>query len=182
MNLDTFLTELTHEATTDGHWWAKAALWAAARGYWRAIPTRQDPDKLLLVRFWLNVPKKPANPGDIWESADSVLIHYLLAPDDDPAVHDHRWSFSTQILSGGYREEIPGADWNEFSELGPSADQYESRERVFGDTIRHAASDLHRIAEVLPGTVSLVTTGPHVRDWGFHPPGLPWVGHERYLA
>ncbi len=81
----------------------------------------------------------------------SICIHWLNKPDPEPWLHDHPVSFFSVILRGGYLELRK--DWHGYI-----------RKRF--NFIR--ATDLHKIEEVLPGTVTICFMGPKVREWGFH--------------
>jgi len=91
----------------------------------------------------------------------NVYLHQILKSDDDRALHDHPWANSSYILSGGYIEHTPEGSFL----------------RKPGDFIERGADALHRL-EVLPGMdcISLFTTGPKVREWGFQCPQgwVPW--------
>lgn len=159
------------------NWWSRAAAVAIRRGSYRVIPTR-DGTRPYLLRCWLSGANAKAD-GEVFESSESVLLHHFLEPDDDGALHDHPWSFTTTILAGGYEEALPPEGWT--GEVGPPIDACIARRRA-GDHIHHAAHDLHAVAAILPGTWTMVATGPRVRDWCFWPPGAAPVPWRTYLA
>lgn len=159
-------------------WWLHAAYDASERMHFRAIPSRAG-DSLYLMRFWLSHPE--INAEDEFESGDSVLLHYFAQGDDDGAMHDHPWQFTTHILSGGYTEELPADDWDKKVMQGPEL----GTNRIFrqqGDRVCHAAMDLHMACDPLPDTWTMVVTGNRGCNWGFHPPGETWVDYRRFLG
>ncbi len=171
-------------------WWHHAALAALDRDHVIGIWSRDRAD-LYLLRFWLTPPRPSDEPGHKWESADSVLLHYILRPDDATALHDHPWGFTTTVLSGGYLADMPGQSW--LDDMGDGVHSNAARRRTgprdrrqvampVGDTQTLLAGDLHAIVRVLPSTWTLVRTGDrHAWGWGFHPAGLPWADHAVYL-
>jgi hypothetical protein len=148
-----------------------------------------------MARFWLTAPERDRANAERWESADSVLLHRFASADDDEALHDHPWDFTTTILAGEYDEHLPPVDWidanptgsgkwtgNGYDDvLGPAWDQRIETRRS-GDTVKREAIDLHSVGRVAPGTWTLVRTGPRIRDWGFHPHGTPWVLWREFLG
>lgn len=183
-------------------WWHCAANVAFRAGHWQPIGTRV-PGGLYLARFWLSTPRvlsAAIKPGGLrkFDSGNSVLLHYFARGDDDQALHDHPWAhFTTEVLAGGYDEHLPPWQWEDAATRvgldaarqmpGPAWDA-RIEPRFPGDgrrTIVHGS--LHCVGAVLPGTWSLVVTGPRVVDdpavdWGFHPPGREWIGWQAYLA
>lgn len=154
-------------------WWERAAAFAILTGTFRVIPSR-DGTQPYLLRCWLT-PVVVAEGGEVFESADSILLHHFLKPDDDEALHDHPWGFSTTILAGGYDEALPPIGWSP-EQGGPSFDARLVRRSV-GDRVDHLATDMHAVARIEPGTWTMVRTGPKERTWFFHPPGeqpVPW--------
>lgn len=41
-------------------------------------------------------------------------------------------------------------------------------------------TDIHRITDVRPGTVTILLRGRKTRRWGFYQPGAGWVDYEAY--
>lgn len=157
-------------------WFARAAADAVHWNRFRLIPGRAK-GRLYLARFWLADPhtlvgeRATGHARDVqYESGDSALLHFIARPDDDGAVHDHPWDFSSTVLCGGYLEQTAdGADRRE--------------ERALPGLARmRRATDLHRIAEVDDDTWTLVLTGRRVRDWGFVPNGGAWTPHAEHLT
>lgn len=82
----------------------------------------------------------------------NVYLHRVLRSDDARALHDHPWDNASLVLSGGYTEVTPeGEFW-----------------RPPGYYASRLATARHRLVINEPA-VSLFTTGPKVRDWGFWP-------------
>lgn len=90
----------------------------------------------------------------------NVYFHIQVASDPDRGLHDHPWHNTTVILSGGYDEQI-----SETPELPPIRRQLRR-----GDVKWRPATAAHRL--ILPAEFSyamtLFTTGPKIRDWGFY--------------
>lgn len=165
----------------EGQPWEKAAAGCVDRGHYRLILGRND-SGLYLARFWLSQPK-PHKRG--WESGESMLLHFIVRPDDDGALHDHPWSFHSRILSGGYTEEVPHRDWLCGARaVGPTGDQIIEQHWscLDGRVNKKDAEDFHRICHVSPNTWSLVMTGLRGRKWGFMAPGQPWKKWDEYLG
>ena len=158
-------------------WWHQAALEAYGRGNYRAITGRND-DAIYLLRFWLTPPQLGPDQG--LESGDSILLHFFARGDDDQALHDHPWDFTTTILTGGYWEHLPPADWQPDNPLGPAWNA-RTESRSPGQSVFRVAEQLHCVGQVFPGTVTLVRTGKRRRDWGFHPCGETWTPWRTYL-
>lgn len=99
----------------------------------------------------------------------SIRLHRILRADEERDLHDHPFDFTSVILVGGYTEDRP-------AEKG-RAMCFEYRA---GDVIHRKAEDAHIIAHVLPGTLTLVFSGPKRREWGFHSPA-GWVHWKEYF-
>lgn len=113
--------------------------------------------KPYLYRWWV-IPRN---------ASANVYFHIQVASDPDRGLHDHPWDNQSVILAGGYQEIIsknPG---------GPVHDT-EEFQRVPGDVIHRKAGHAHRLVlpKSEPYTMSLFSTGPKVRDWGF------WAGNK----
>lgn len=95
----------------------------------------------------------------------NVYLHLFLRSDDDRALHDHPWANSSYILHGSYDEHTPEGVFR----------------RNPGDFVERPAGALHRV-ELIDGqpVVSLFTTGPKIRDWGFACP-QGWVPWQEFL-
>lgn len=97
----------------------------------------------------------------------NVYFHVQTQSDPERPLHDHPWDNTSVILSGGYDEIIatrPGTSW-----LNP-----EVWRRHAGDVVHRPATWAHRLILPLeiPYTMTLFTTGPKVRKWGFWDKGI----------
>ena len=157
-------------------WWERAALDAFKRG--RFFPILDKEGDLYLARFWLS--------PMIWrdghfDSGDSLLLHWIRKADDDGALHDHPWDFTTRILNGAYVEssaQFAGCIAGEKVILGCP----ELHLRKIGDVIEHKADVPHRIDHVFGDCWTLVTTSPRKREWGFYDENGVWVDYKTYLG
>lgn len=88
----------------------------------------------------------------------NVYLHVQTSSDPARPLHDHPWDNVSVILAGGY---------NEFSLDSPLMSGWM---RHPGDAISRKAAYAHRL--VLPRgqrySISLFTTGPVIREWGFY--------------
>lgn len=94
----------------------------------------------------------------------NVYLHIQVADDAGRDMHDHPWDNQSVILAGGYLELWP-------------ADPCGTVRRD-GDVIQRWADERHRL-EMIPGVpycISLFSTGPKIRDWGFYTPS-GWRPH-----
>lgn len=104
----------------------------------------------------------------------NVYLHLQVASDPERPLHDHPWDNMSVILAGGYEElltEHPGKlPGRRFS-------------RRPGDTIFRKAAEAHRIflPSANPYSLSLFTTGPKVREWGFWTEDRGWVAHHELI-
>ena len=176
MNKNDIIEHITKQRDKYKGWWYHAAIQAMSQGHYYLIDSRQEPG-VYLARFWLSKPK----PGqhDKWSSGNSSLLHWILKADDEDALHTHPWHFRTQILSGGYDEHLPPADWVR-GKFGPGPGI--TKKHVAGDVVYRKLNQLHCVKNVLPDTWTLVTTGPKKIDWGFHPEGQEWEYYRDYLG
>lgn len=95
----------------------------------------------------------------------SIRIHEWYADDDARHYHDHPHWFYTLVLRGGYTDRSPDGE----DRLG------------FGSFRFRPAEYKHSVVDVVPGTLTLLFTGPSTRRWGF------WVGdklvkRDKYFA
>lgn len=95
----------------------------------------------------------------------SVYLHRTLRSDNDPELHDHAWDNQTILLDGILVEELPGAVRRT---LRP------------GDVIVRKAEDRHRL-EIEAPTITLFTTGPWRKEWGFWHPDPATEGGFRFV-
>jgi hypothetical protein len=122
---------------------------------WAIDVMQRAPDFVIgddyLRRWWIAPRNEFAN----------LYLHDIRHSDDDRAFHDHPWRNSSFVIAGRYIEHTPEGTFL----------------RQAGDYIEREASALHRL-ELFPGenAVSLFSTGPKVREWGFACPHgwVPW--------
>lgn len=96
----------------------------------------------------------------------NVYFHIQTASDPERPLHDHPWDSTSVILAGGYTEMLmrkPDLE-SGFSTL----------DREPGDVIFRPASWAHRLIlpAHVPYSMSLFSTGPKVREWGFWEQGV----------
>lgn len=102
------------------------------------------PERPYLLRWWLIPHNRFFN----------VYLHHFLRSDDDRAMHDHPWWNLSVLLTGQYREHMPG----------------KTKQRHRLNVVLRRATAIHRI-ELTHGPVwTLFITGPKIREWGFHCP------------
>ena len=111
----------------------------------------------------------------------NVYFHIQTSSDPQRPEHDHPWDNTSVILSGGYDELWLPQPWFR----GPGLGQTHSLTRKLrkGDVVHRMAAEAHRL--LLPPefryTMTLFSTGPKVRTWGFwFPDG--WRDHNDVLA
>jgi hypothetical protein len=95
------------------------------------------------------------------------MLHWIARPDPQSDLHDHPVSFLSIVLSGSYVEELPD-------------DTGERRTvRVRRWNLKRA-TDRHRIVSVTRRALTLVFSGPAVREWGFYTPEgwVPWREYD----
>ena len=133
-----------------------ASKWA----FWRWYDIVLD-GELYLTR--LNLIKTP------WFS---VKLHWIHKPDPDRDLHDHPWVFVSFILRGGYVE---------YESKNPSQEKGKPKSITCFNYKNKITA--HRIAEVVPNTLTLVISGPkdRVKSWGFYDAEtLEFTHHKDY--
>jgi hypothetical protein len=93
----------------------------------------------------------------------SIYLHRIFMEDADRAPHDHPWNFWSLVLRGGYIERV----------LRPGTLTEYSGIHTRWSVHRMSTALAHRIDYVYPGTLTLVVTGPRVREWYFWTPDGP---------
>lgn len=113
-------------------------------------------DPVYLERWWI-IPRN---------EKQNVYLHRILRDDDDRALHDHPWANASYVIAGSYREITPEGTFI----------------RQPGDVVVRPAMALHRL-ELIDGDpcISLFTTGPKIREWGFDCP-KGWVHWKDFTA
>lgn len=144
--------------TMEDEWLARSILGQSDA---HAHPKLREPDLVIapegetkpyLYRWHLTERRKEGN----------VYFHIQVASDPFRPLHDHPWDNFSVILSGGYDEL-----WNQFPFSNPEG--FSTRKFRKGDTIYRKADEAHRLLlpPDIPYTMTLFTTGPKVREWGF---------------
>ena len=106
----------------------------------------------------------------------NVMLHIQVKSDPERPLHDHPWDNQSVILSGGYDEIYDPMPWL------PQKIPY-SREMRQGNVVTRKAEEAHRLIlpPDIPYTMTLFTTGPKRRAWGFwYPDG--WHDAKRHVA
>lgn len=91
---------------------------------------------------------------------DGRALHHFTAADEGDEWHDHPWSFTSEILAGGYAEDIV-----------IKLDPFTVLQRIIipGTTNLVPADRIHRITRLLADDCwTLVTAGPVERDVRFY--------------
>lgn len=94
----------------------------------------------------------------------NVYFHIQVGDDPERPLHDHPWDNTSVILAGGYTELM---SMSFAGKVNP--DDVERWCRRKGDVVHRKAETAHRLL-LLPKiayTMTLFTTGPQVRTWGF---------------
>lgn len=93
---------------------------------------------------------------------DNVFVHQFWRSDDDRALHDHPWPWTTIILDGEYLEHRPADPANP---AGPT----EIYRRRAGDIVTTPDAETPHRVELLDDVpvTTLFYTGSKIREWGF---------------
>lgn len=96
----------------------------------------------------------------------NVYLHVQVASDPERPLHDHPWDNQSVILAGGYIEIV---------QKTPPLGRETRTTRYLGDTVHREAEEAHRLILPfsVPYTMTLFTTGPTRRTWGF------WIANHR---
>lgn len=91
---------------------------------------------------------------------DGRAVHHFTAADEGDEFHDHPWNFTTEILHGGYAEDVV-IDTDRFTVI---------ERRRTPNTMHHVESwHIHRITSLFADDCwTLVTAGPIERDVRFY--------------
>lgn len=105
-----------------------------------------------------------------------LRLHHILRSDDDRALHDHPFDFTSLILRGSYVEHVP-------ADLADPAGPTVPRRYGPGSILRRRAQDPHRLELPWGPVWTVVRTGPKIREWGFHHPEgwVHWRDYERLM-
>jgi hypothetical protein len=112
----------------------------------------------------------------------TLRLHNIRESDAGRDFHDHPFSFSSLILSGGYVEHRPGCrGCGHGGCLEAPCCSADGSCRFYGpgSIVRRQATDLHRLELVNGPAWTLVVSGPYFRVWGFQTPS-GWVDFREY--
>lgn len=132
------------------------------------------PDGRPYIYRWHIIPRRAAGAN--------VYLHLQVADDPERPLHDHPWDNQSVILAGGHREvyePLPAL-------VSPGEYQrthHPERLVLKGRTVHRRAEEAHRLflAPGCPYTISLFSTGPVVREWGFWTE-KGWVPHHELIT
>lgn len=95
----------------------------------------------------------------------TVMFHIQVASDPERPLHDHPWDNQSVILAGTYLELL---------QSDPPYGKVAQELRKPGEVITRAAAEAHRLIlpKGIPYAMTLFSTGPKVRTWGF------WYGDQ----
>lgn len=99
----------------------------------------------------------------------NVYFHIQTADDPERPLHDHPWDNQSVILAGGYHETLDQRP--KLTAMGAKGGLQEFSRKP-GDVIWRKAEWAHtlRLPEGVDYTMTLFSTGPKVREWGFYYP------------
>lgn len=104
----------------------------------------------------------------------NVYLHVQVSDDPERPLHDHPWDNQSVILAGAYRELMCGCSDR------PTARNTIEWHRKKKDVIWRKADWSHRL--FMPAdvdyTMTLFSTGPKTRDWGFWYPN-EWISWDK---
>jgi hypothetical protein len=142
---------MVFELTNDDEWLARSIL--GARKSLEAPDLIIAPDGNPYLYRWEIIPRNKEG---------NIYFHIQVASDPERPLHDHPWDNFSVILSGGY-DEIWCRD------PPPLRGVEVTRKFRKGNTIYRRATEAHRLVlpPDIPYTMTLFTTGPKIREWGF---------------
>lgn len=109
----------------------------------------------------------------------NVFFHVQVKSDPERPLHDHPWANHSVILSGGYDELFATPD--DFHVMAMHH-CIQTRQLRKGDVVSREAKIAHRLIlpPAIPYTMTLFSTGPKVKEWGFwYPDG--WHHNKRHV-
>lgn len=114
----------------------------------------------------------------------NVFLHVQCGSDPERPLHDHPWDNQSIILFGGYDEILDASCLTHGDEaVKVNAQGDFIRHLRQGSVVHRKAEDAHRLIlpSEIPYTISLFTTGPKVREWGFYMPE-GWTQADKVIA
>jgi hypothetical protein len=94
---------------------------------------------------------------------ETIKLHWWYKADTlDTPPHSHPWDFKSEILVGGYKEQVWWVD-------SDGVVQNDIRTYKVGDFNTNTIGTYHLVISVEPGTVTKMTTGPATEGntWGW---------------
>lgn len=88
----------------------------------------------------------------------NVYFHVQVGDDPERPLHDHQYASQSVILAGGYEETY---------QTRPPRGPLHKRVLRKGDTAHRSEIEAHRLKLLGDYSISLFSTGPRVREWGF---------------
>lgn len=93
----------------------------------------------------------------------NIYLHRFVASDDPVGLHDHPWWFASLILHGHYTEiTATGTTVRRRGSIGVRRATHRHRVCLPRDAHGHETPCL-----------TIIVTGPHIREWGFWCPRTP---------
>lgn len=119
----------------------------------------------------------------------SIRVHHWSASDDPRHMHDHPWWFLTFVVRGGYTDVstqgvpcLAPEDCPYDCEKKPCLERVETRrDHLRAPAVRfRPALHAHTVEIDEGGCWTVMLTGKHSRDWGFHTP-MGWLRMRRFF-
>lgn len=135
---------------------------------------------------WLREPDKVISPEgqpylNRWfvikdKERACVYLHIFLASDPDRPLHDHPWASHSLIVSGECNEIVARIKGRQLAET-------HINKLKPGDMRCRTAEEPHRVllANNSAYMITIFTTGPKVREWGFWTED-GFIGHKEFVA
>ena len=109
----------------------------------------------------------------------TLRIHKIMRSDEGRDFHDHPFSFTSIILSGGYFEHRPGCRCG-ITREGSTRWVAGPCQRFYAPAIvRRKAEDFHRLELTRPAW-TFVISSPYFRQWGFLLGDGRWIHYKEY--
>lgn len=121
---------------------------------WRAPDLTISPDGTPYLHRWHILPRN---------DTANVYLHLQVSDDPERPLHDHQYDNQSVVLSGGYDETYQHVR-NGRLLWTPAVRRVRA-----GQVVHRKAEEAHRLKMIpdVPYTISLFTTGPRIREWGF---------------
>jgi hypothetical protein len=93
---------------------------------------------------------------------ETIKIHWWHKADPLDLPHSHPWDFKSEILIGGYTEEV-----YKVNDKGVVTSELRTYNQ--GDVNTNIKDTYHRVVSIIPGTVTRMITGPATdgNPWGW---------------